>query len=454
MNRKFKNHYFVLIKDIFKAVKSSIYFGFLAFLFDLKAVALLSILCLLLLGSITYMTLKWLLTTFEITEDSLIAYSGIVIKKQNKIPLNAIQTVDLKETFWQRLFKVNAINIDTGTMQDAAGINLLLTTEDAKILQNLTLQINEEVKDLKDELYKLKHSDLMLYCVTNSNIILMLGMFLSVSFLLGDSFSKISDYVVKLSPVYFFLVLIVIYIILKLLSMIKTFSSYKNYKMIKQDQMLKVTHGYFTKKSYSVHMDRICCVKIKQNYFQQLLNVGSVVVVAMGYGDSEDIEPTLIPLINMDEFADLFDMIFSEFKVSNPVAKPPQKAYFSYFIMPLIMLGILILLTIKIPLTIAITLYLIVMWLLINAHLKFKEASISFNDEIVEVCFGGFNRTKTFVKFNRIDSLTYTSNFFQRRKKLLSFKLVYESRGRVNKCKGLGFYQEIGQQVQDILKNY
>ena len=51
--------------------------------------------------------LRYLFTYYQITEDSLILYRGIIFKSKEVVPLNRIHAIDVKKNLIQKIFNIS-----------------------------------------------------------------------------------------------------------------------------------------------------------------------------------------------------------------------------------------------------------------------------------------------------------------------------------------------------------
>ncbi len=469
----FRNHWYVLLRDCVNMIKSLVIWFLIGITFaqshlilfiSLSIIVLITVLC--------YQILKWYLETYEFVEDSIIARKGVFSKKVINIPLSLIQTADIVSPFWQRKFHVCELSIDTGTMQDEDGIVLWLKEEEAENLRQYVLgssMINQEVKEdehnVEEEkdnieekvtsyLYEISPRELLIYSLSRSSILMTIVIVISISCVLGEDFFTVIDFIMALPLLGFLGVVVAAAMVLKLRAVIQTYIGFKDYKIERDGEILKVTRGMFNKKTYSVNLSRICGIYNTQNIIQQHFNMISVNIVALGYGDNEDPEPTLIPLITQEAFESLQDELFPAFKCHGTDTSVSKKSRQSYARKPLILGVLTLIFSPKLPITLTTLLLTCTAIYAFHCYRMYKYANLAFDENIIAVREGGLTITKSYIMQSHVDSLTYSSNYFQRKKQLSTFKLVYQARGSKDACKGRGFSDIEIQKLERTIENY
>lgn len=84
------------------------------------------------LWGIILSTLHLNFTWYKITKDELIITTGFFNRKTNSVELYLLKDPDLKETLWQRLFKVGSIGVKVDTHSGSARAGMFIELKNIK----------------------------------------------------------------------------------------------------------------------------------------------------------------------------------------------------------------------------------------------------------------------------------------------------------------------------------
>ncbi|ABK60786.1 MULTISPECIES: PH domain-containing protein [Clostridium] len=463
MNKEYRNHFCTMIINIIKELRTFIAFAIVILIKVTTSKAI--IICGLMCGYLFIKNfLKWRTTKFTIENGMLNYNSGIVSKQRVSVPIDKITTIDLEQDLFERIFNVYKVKIDSGSLglnKDGSEIKIVLKKKSAfvlrEVLRNNTYDYDEDViyekishekeydKVSEKPINKLtvKNKELFLSAVTGNNLAYGIGLLVAVrkgldkikDLLKVDIASKFSKYkhVAKFDDysmlyiIYFILGIFILFLIVSIAcSVIGTIIKYYGFSVYRKNNTIFIEYGFFNKKSYSLHVENIHAIKLKQNLIKQKFNLYRIEVATVGYGDEDSEEAILYPIANKKKLEDIIDSLIPEFKYSGGFNKAPKKAIMKYMMLPTVITILIcsLLSFIKVKLSFSFILVPIVM---INRYLNYKNAGIGFNDDIAVFSSKGFRKETIYIKIQSIQSISMSSNYFQRRKNLCTYNIDFHS---------------------------
>ncbi len=199
MNYK-RNSYFVFLKNTVSSIKSFISLLIFAVLFsDLPLKNIILIGCVFTVLILIYNIFLWRTDIYYIKDDILYNNKGLFIKKEVKIPLKNIATVDFEETFLQRVLEVTTLKIDTFNVSDGQDLNVVLNNKDAiEFKKALIIKNDEAIKQNNDAnephndinndnvIYNLNKKDLLVFSTIKGSFLFMISTLISLSTLISE----------------------------------------------------------------------------------------------------------------------------------------------------------------------------------------------------------------------------------------------------------------------------
>ena len=312
---------------------------------------------------ISYKRLTW-----EITDEELHIYKGILIKKKSHIPFRRIHSVDINAKILDRIFGVVTVKLDTAagsaTKEDAKIPALHLSTaellrteifqrkniiengQDMKTVKgggNILEGLNSENENLRGIYaggpqnltakaeYRFSNKELILYCLANGKafaiifaLLLFASQFLSilraVNEDIGESAGNMANMLFSVGPIIIVGIFIVALLISIVISFITRALTYGNFIVKRYDARVEVSTGLIQKKSTGVAVERIQTLKIKQGLLHRILGYAEISIeTASGMGPSggneQQSNPGVIihPFIKANKVEDFMSKMLNEF---------------------------------------------------------------------------------------------------------------------------------------------
>lgn len=345
-------------------------------------------------------------TIYYIKDNILFNHRGIFIKKQIKIPLEKIASVDISQSFKQRLLNLYELNIDRGMVEDMEDIKIILKKDEANDFRNDLLEFNarkendcEEVLSTENIIYKINFKDLFIYSLVRKPILFAITSIIGLFALLSKvdiNFEDVLQYANSIK--YIIIAFVVIVILIRLACIIVNLNKFYNFEISRLDNMLDIRYGFTNKKMSSLNLDNICAIKIKQSLLQRFINTSSIHVNTVGYGDNEDEESVLFPNIANKEIDKIIKDLLGRFDFVGE----------KYSINP-------------------------------RYKLKYKNSALGYNEDLIYISGGILKKSISIISIKEVDSIEYIQNLLHKRNNTFKLKLKYKSMkfGDLNKVSGL-----------------
>jgi putative membrane protein len=384
---------------------------------------------------------EYFTTTFEINETYLIIHKGLFTKKKTEIPLATITTVDLTQDLLFQLCKVYKIKIDN-TTQVKSSVNqaeavLVLKKEDALLVKQLLLSHSQaeqtEVSEPSPkDVIEVRNDDFMLLGLMQSKIAFILAILPLLSFILyffnGSSgqdevevfFENVVSRVNSFGS--FVTIFLILYLVALAYSLLTTVLNYYRFRLHKNSEYIHIEYGLLNKKKYSLSMEKISGVRLKQNILMRIFKYYTVEVFAIGYGDKaeegERETAILLPIAKRDKVELLLAKLLPDFELPTIVSKPQIKALPYFFISGGFILSILLLIGLLFTqnvILIAVSATLIVISV-IGIIIEYNTCGISINQKNVTTITGKYQYKTTIIKVKSIESASCTASVLKRKK--------------------------------------
>ena len=415
-------------------------FLFLIIFFNNKLYGGLAILGALLVFSI-YGFFNWKRTYFYIEDKNLIYCSGVFSIKRKVIPLEKIITVDFTQSILSRFFKLYKVKLDTGSQELAMSeLDILLRVDEAEDLKAAIFAKKAPIES-SGKTFTVSLKTLTLKAVTGNFILIGLGVLggfyaffddivntLKLNIDLFDSAEKYIENAARgdfFSIVYTAITIILPFVFVALFfSIIATNIRYYGFKIKRSDNKINIEYGLLSKKKYTLPVEGINAVTLKQNLFRRLLKMNSIEASSAGYGDEENEEALLFPLAGEKLTAEILNEILPDVVYSGELKRPPRRAASMFFIKPIFLYTSIVLIGSIFKIQIAYALIAIPFIALAN-FLEYKNSGIGFDSNRVALAYGAFSYKRVIIPFSKVQVLSKKVSIFQKRKNLCTYIMEF-----------------------------
>lgn len=388
--------------------------------------------------------LSWLRYTYRLEDGELRIEHGVLIRRKRYIPLERIQSLDLSEGLLQRPFGLVKMKVETAGSSGAGDAEAVLTAiskEEAAVIQrafsaakNTTAEkgMETEPAETKQEvIYKISPGELLLLASTSGGA----GVVISAVFAFFFQFEEIIPYekvftgleeVISNGIVFVTILVFVVLLIAWVIALIGTMVKYAEFTMKKTGKDLIISRGLLEKRQITIPLHRIQAIRISENLVRQPLGLATVYVESAGGSieDNESARVMVLPIVRKNRIAGLLKSHLPDYELKPHFSSAPRRALIRYMLR-----GLLVFL----PFIIALIIffrpwgYFSLLLLMVSfawSYFKYKDAGWDIHSHQLALRYRTIVRTTVFIRKNRIQSLTLSESFFQRKRSLATIEAV------------------------------
>lgn len=381
----------------------------------------------------------WWVFRYRVYEDELQIVKGVFVKNKLYMSKDRIQVIDITEGLLQRMFGLVQVEVKTaGGGTESATISAISRDEAEKLRSELRKKngiVSEDKQEMEGEheaeeeviaSWKLSNKDLVAAAFTSGNFGLIASILGAISGQLDDFINEETiDYIYEMLPGYSNVSLIIalvlaIILISWTLSFLGVIFNYSDFKLEKNAKELIITTGLIERKHITVPFDRIQAVRFVEGVLRQPLGYGMIYVESAGFDQTQKGRSIVVaPYISGSAFKEFIQNFIGIEHQPEEKVKPAKRSKFRYIRRPAYFLLILI------P---AVWYFLDYGWLSLGlvplmgylGWLRYRDASISFDEQLLKMRYRVLSRTTALIRRNRVQNLELTQNPFQHRKDLHS----------------------------------
>lgn len=285
--------------------------------------------------------LRWCFITCQRLPDGYYLRGGIVWHSKSFIPQDRIDTLAVTYPFYLKPFSAARLRVDTkaGNFKKA-DVKLTLWRRDAQAMFE-----DREQRYTGESYLTREYSPRGIYIAALSAILSnsLTGVLFFATFikqtgnLLGEEFSnRIFGTFEKFTKMMAFGIppaaAAIAYLVMFgwLYTFLRNLIRHKNFCARRDESSLSITGGIFTNRKYSVAIDAVNYVDIRQSVLTKMLGLYSVFIHAVGFGKAKDDVSALIPASNSHDLMHHLDLLLPEFKLTKRQAKPNLGALFRF----------------------------------------------------------------------------------------------------------------------------
>ncbi|MBT2689200.1 PH domain-containing protein [Bacillus sp. ISL-47] len=388
--------------------------------------------------------LSWLRYTYRLEEGELRIEYGILVRKKRYIPLERIQSLDLSEGLLQRPFGLVKMKVETAGSSgggDAEAVLTAISRKDADFIQQAFSTAKKKPSENSNELesaaamrkiiYKISPGQLLLLASTSSGV----GVVISAVFALIFQFEEIIPYdkvfaglegFIANGVIFVSILVFIGFVFAWIIALVGTMLKYADFTLRKTDKELIITRGLLEKRQMTIPLHRIQAIQISENLIRQPFGLATVYVESAGGSleDSESARVMVLPIVKRSRIAGLLKSDLPDYELQPGFFKAPKRALNRYIWRGL--LGIL-------PLIIAPIIFfrplgyfslLLLIFSFVWSYLKYKDAGWDISSHQLALRYRGIVRTTVFMRKNRIQSLTMSESYFQKKQNLATIEAV------------------------------
>ncbi|GLB60983.1 PH domain-containing protein [Cytobacillus sp. NCCP-133] len=388
--------------------------------------------------------LSWLRYTYRLEEGELRIEYGVLIRKKRYIPLERIQSLDLSEGLLQRPFGLVKMKVETaGSSEsgDAEAVLTAITRQDADLIQQAFSSAKNKSSESMGEIasgiqprkviYKISRGQLLLLASTSGGV----GVVISAVFAFVFQFEEIIPYkkvfaglegFIANGVVFVSILVFIGFLIAWIIALVGSMLKYADFTLRKTEKELIITRGLLEKRQMTIPLHRIQAIQISENLVRQPFGLATVYIESAGGSleDNESARVMVLPIVKRSRIAGLLKPHLPEYELQPGFFKAPKRALGRYVWRGV--LGIM-------PLVLAPILFfrpwgyfslLLLVFSLAWSYLKYKDAGWDISSLQLSLRYRGIIRTTVFMRKNRIQSLTMSESYFQKRRSLATIEAI------------------------------
>lgn len=393
--------------------------------------------------------LSWLRYHYVVEEGVLKVERGVLFRKKQYIAQSRIQTIDVVEGLFQRLFGVVKLQVQTAGGQKPEAIMAAVSRKDAdelryQLLEQADEQLGEAIDEdqaaveytvgSEEQSYRLSARRLLIMAITSGSIGVMAS-FLAAGYTQAGNFLG-DDHILNLITDWLFdvpimVTLLAVLIVSWVLSIGGTVLKYYGFTIRLYGEKLHISRGLLERRQVAIPLTRIQAIRIVESPLRQPFGWLSVYVESAGYGKGKGESTLLFPLLKKSELADFVAKMIPHYQVEYELNRLPRRslrkfvtlhgivalllaAPFSYFA-PWGFLALLL-----VPLS--------VLW----GYVKYKESGWTWVESSRMFIMRSrlIERTIVFIPKNRIQYFKLSESPFQRKSELATIVATVASNGQ------------------------
>ncbi|MBM7605144.1 putative membrane protein [Metabacillus crassostreae] len=355
-HEKRRYHPALIAVELLSFFKNSV--GFYLFLFILKASSTSTwviwgryILIIASVFTIISIVLKWSTIRYEITNDTIIIYEGIFIKKQRHIAFSRIHNHTSNTNFVHRWFKLTSLKLDTGTTGDHSAIEFpVITIEERKrILSKLDGKQDSEQDEKEKRMnpltgrtvhFQSTKKDLIRASFTSLSFLAIFPLLSAIYFNLAEYF-QIED-TAENALDYLFIhwwILIILFIFALAISIVigffKTSMKYGNYVISDNQEQIFIEKGIGNFTSFSIQKNRVQAVIVEQTLLKRILGLASIKLISTSSFEGDDQETSsLYPFMPKHKAYEILHKMLPNYYIEEHMERFPTKVLWLKLLRP------------------------------------------------------------------------------------------------------------------------
>ncbi|MBN1043807.1 hypothetical protein DVW08_00190 [Clostridium botulinum] len=407
------------------------------------------IICILSIGFfiVLYSILLWRSKYFYIEDNMFVYVKGMIEKTKEQIPLKQITTVDLKTTILDRILGSVTLKLNSGNATlNEAEFELVVKKEYALLIQKAVSGQDVENEENYNNIRELQveYKDIVIYALTKNKF----G-WIMILFVIGDKFSRLfDDFIVNNVETYFWslkdyllyggmfdlilkLILAFVYIFSTAISIGIEILKYGNFKITRNENLFNIRYGLIDLKEYSISLEKIQGLKLKQNLLQQLLNVYRIEGIVIG---DNEINSLLFPSLRGSDKDKFIDEFLPEYNITKEIDKAPKKSIFRFIFkrcIVSIVVSLILILLIKqfLPKLYMISCFKVLLLLILGfsqiilGYINYLNNGIAIEENNILLTNGARTKNTYIIRKFKVQSLQVKQSIFQKYRDICTYKI-------------------------------
>lgn len=446
-----------------------------------------------------YRVLYYRTSGYELTDQEIKCYRGVLFKKRSVLDYKRIHAINKKQNLIHSLFGVAVLTVDSGSANTSHQAEITIVEKNA-VVDALLIELNslkkkgaaEVVSDPlteevlltdSDRLYRFTSGKKLLYTLINIvSAVFFTAMFaipaiivigICKGLLQQDLFGTWGEYF--LSAILITVGAMLLFSVCSLVaSIIQSFVGYYGFAIKKRDNSIQISYGVLEKHTNTFSYDRIKAVKISQTLVQRMLGFASIRLEVIGYtvnsGDDDKNAAlgVLVPFCKYDEIGEILGRVLPDYIPSQNQTR--AVSFFPFVSWFLLIFGIIVgvtlagavavLFVLKAPLS-AISLVvfatvgaalLVVAVKLIDAIFCYHTNGVAVENEKITVYNGSFNKNVTVFMAKHLIAVESVTTPLRKKHGIASFVMHLKTNALSNEVKVHIQKDSLSDELEKMLK--
>ncbi|GAE25008.1 hypothetical protein JCM9140_977 [Halalkalibacter wakoensis JCM 9140] len=399
----------------------------------------LGILIFLFLSGITH----WLTFKYRFEDGELYIQKGFLIKKKRYIQHKRVQSIDITAGVLQRLFGLVKLKIETAGGGAEPEVNLIaISREEAETIRSKLLNkrveleeseheeltLGEEADAQSDYTWSLTSRRLVIAALTSSGLGLTISavaaLFSQIEQFLPEAlYEQLFGFFARSGFVLIATIAAIVILVSWCISFLGTLLKYGGFKIEKYGNELVITRGLLEQRQLTIHVHKVTAVRVVRNLFRQPFGFGSVYIESAGGGTNEEqLSTVLLPITRDDEMVTLLSTILPKYAQHFEVDPVPKRSLIR-FLLRATWFPLLVALSIGWFLHPAGYYSLgIVPIAVLFGYWQYKDAGSGLNEKLLWIRSRKISQMLVVSEKPKIQAAEIRTSFFQRKKRLASFR--------------------------------
>lgn len=445
-------HKFIIFSGIFQFIKNSIIPLFI-FLISIGSkipekyggnYTVILAIVLFLFAIIVLYIVKWKKNVYGLEERGIYIKHGIFEMHERTLPFSQVHTADISSSIVQRLFNVCKLEMDTAGGDGKSEISIFLSKEEALRVKSIIFKGNrnkdeDEVEIMEEKNMKKFTSSLKdLFVMATFSTRILAGFFIITAFyfkidniipdevkkkaetVTGDMVNGIND----TSIIKYIVALVLIMLFISwIISVIITVIKYYRFTVIREEESIKLSYGFFDKKEVTIPINRIQSIIIVEGIIKKQLGYFSLNIETIGYGKDKGESTMICPIAKKELLDKFFEDILPEMNITYDLVKSSRKAL-KRFILFRLLVEFIVMSIIAIFVPYGYYIFLLVPILVIWDYIRFSDNGLYCSDDFVVMRYRNLARKTVIVQKECIQSVEKIQNIFQKRRAIAKCEVI------------------------------
>ena len=419
--------------------------------------------------------LSWKNFFFHVADQNFVINEGVFKKEETIIPLERIQSVQLKQNFIQQIINLTSVTIDTAGSGKKEAEIAALKQVDAQALKAFLMTKKEVKSSVSDEPVVENYQPLMQFTVADilrvgltenhlKGALLLLGVFgylSQYSDYLGldddELWEESFQYITTIIPIFsaFFIITSV------LMSLWKSFLKYFNLMVILKNEGISVKSGLFKVEESFVPLKKIQYIKWKSNPLRKLIGFKSLGIYQASPVAVKQKKAITIPGCKTIHRQSINEMFYPEMFTDDEVLELKPDKYWTirllliFELIPLIIM-VLIYFFAEPIMMIAPAIYsLLAPFFIVKYASKFK---VLISKDLIQIQRGFVFTEKSILHSYKVQNVQLKQSIFQKQSGLVSLKLFTASGSMsipyISEITGTAFFNKLIFDIESSAKSW